>query len=51
MLHDEPSENIARALAGESGFQYEAPRRRKDGTIIEVRTTIIPWRLRGRWSG
>ena len=45
MLSDEPSANIARVLAGESGYRYEAQRRRKDGTIIDALTAITPWRV------
>ncbi|MGA2927245.1 MAG: PAS domain S-box protein [Solirubrobacteraceae bacterium] len=51
MLTDEPSENVARVLAGESGYLYEAQRRRKDGTIIEALTRAVPWRVDGRVVG
>ncbi|MGA2014291.1 MAG: PAS domain S-box protein [Solirubrobacteraceae bacterium] len=51
MLADEPSENIARVLAGETGYQYEARRRCKDGTILDALTTITPWRVDGRVVG
>ncbi len=51
MLSDEPSANIARVLAGESGYSYEAQRRRKDGTIIDALTAITPWRVDGQVVG
>ncbi len=50
MLSDEPSNNIARVLTGESRYQYETQRRRKDGTIIDVLLTIASWRSTGRSS-
>ena len=51
MLTDEPSANMARVLAGESGYRYESRRRRKDGTIIDALATITPWRVDGQVVG
>ena len=51
MLSDEPSNNIARVLTGESRYQYETQRRRKDGTIIDVLLTIASWQVDGQVVG
>ena len=51
MLAEEPSVNAADVLAGAPSHQYEARRRRKDGAIIEVLATVIPWRVGGKLVG
>jgi len=48
---DEPRDAIERMLAGESAYQYETQRRRKDLTIIDVLLTISPWRVDGQVVG
>jgi diguanylate cyclase (GGDEF)-like protein/PAS domain S-box-containing protein len=48
---DEPRDEIARMLAGESAYQVETRRWRKDGTIIDVLLTISPWIVDGRVVG
>ncbi len=48
---EEPSETLARMLAGGPAYQYETRRRRKDGTIVEVLLTISPWHVDGRVVG
>ena len=42
---------IARILCGEPGDQMEAQRRRKDGTVFDVLSTFVPWRVDGRVVG
>jgi len=51
LFSDEPTENIARVLAGECGFQYESRRRRKDGQVIDAMTTVLPWLADGQLVG
>ncbi len=57
-LTDEPPETgiraraaIARILRGESGYQVEAQRRHKDGTVYDVLSTFVAWRVDGRVVG
>jgi len=45
------AQNMARALAGEGPFQFEAQRRRKDGAAIDVLATVLPWRDDGTVVG
>ncbi len=51
VLEDEHDDSIARMLAGGSAYQYGARRRRKDGTIIDVRITVSPWTVGQRVVG
>ncbi len=44
-------EAIASILRGESGYQVEAQRRRRDGTVFDVLSTFVPWRVDGRLVG
>jgi diguanylate cyclase (GGDEF)-like protein/PAS domain S-box-containing protein len=48
---DESLDGMARMLAGETAYTFETQRRRKDGTIIDVRMTVSPWTVQGRVSG
>ncbi|MGA2011526.1 MAG: PAS domain S-box protein [Solirubrobacteraceae bacterium] len=50
-LADEPGVNSAEVLARAPSHQHEVRRRRKDGTIIEVLATVIPWRVDGTIVG
>ncbi|MGA2929198.1 MAG: PAS domain S-box protein [Solirubrobacteraceae bacterium] len=36
-------EHIDRVRGGASAYQYEAQRRRKNGTIVDILTTVVPW--------
>ncbi|MGO9955744.1 MAG: EAL domain-containing protein [Solirubrobacteraceae bacterium] len=47
---EEVTANIKQVLDGER-LQYEAKRKRKDGTIIDILTTISPWTLDGEIVG
>ena len=51
LLHDEPSENIARALAGESGFSTKLPGGVRTARSSRSVRRSSPGGLRGRWSG
>jgi diguanylate cyclase (GGDEF)-like protein/PAS domain S-box-containing protein len=51
MVTDELDEDIARVIAGESGYQYEAQCRCKDGSLVDVLTTVTPWRADGQLIG
>ena len=44
------SEVVGRVIAGET-LRYDARRRQKDGTTIDLQTTLIPWREDGRTVG
>ena len=44
-LLDSIDEHIERVEAGVSPYQYEAQRRRKDGTVIEILTNVVPWHV------
>ncbi len=57
-LSDEPPqtrvrarEAIAKILRGEPGYQVEAQRRRRDGTVFDVLSTFVAWRVDGRVVG
>jgi diguanylate cyclase (GGDEF)-like protein/PAS domain S-box-containing protein len=47
----EPGDEIARMLAGEPAYQFETQRRRKDGTIVDVRLTVSAWTVDGNVVG
>lgn len=47
---DEFTSNITKVLEGER-LQYESERKRKDGTVIDVLTTISPWTVDGEIVG
>ncbi len=51
MVNDEFSHHIDLVLAGDQSRQYEAQRRRKDGRIIDVLTTVLPWQVDGQVVG
>ncbi len=40
-------DNTGEVLRGKPAHQYEVQRRRKDGAIIDVLGTVIPWRVDG----
>jgi diguanylate cyclase (GGDEF)-like protein/PAS domain S-box-containing protein len=44
-------EHIERIRDGESGYQYEAHRRRDDGSVVDVLTSIVPWHANGELVG
>ena len=48
---DEPTSPVARLRAGETTLTYEARRRCKDGSLIDVRNTVVPWRVDGAFAG
>jgi PAS domain S-box-containing protein len=50
-LLDSVDEHIERVRGGASPYQYEAQRRRKDGTVIDILTNVVPWRVDGRLVG
>ncbi len=47
---EEATANIKRVLQGER-LQYESKRKRKDGTVIDILTTISPWTVDGEIVG
>ncbi|MGA2926323.1 MAG: PAS domain S-box protein, partial [Solirubrobacteraceae bacterium] len=51
VIGDELSDEVANVLATGIARQYEPRRRRKDGTIIDVLTTVLPWRVDGEIVG
>ena len=50
-LLSDVNEHIERVRGGASAYQYEAQRRRKDGTIIDILTNVVPWRVSGQLVG
>ncbi len=50
-LLDDVDEHIERVRGGGSAYQYEAQRRRKDRSIIEIVTSVVPWRVNGQVVG
>ena len=50
-LIDSIDEHMERVRGGASPYQYEAQRRRKDGTIIDILTNVVPWHVDGQLVG
>jgi PAS domain S-box-containing protein len=50
-LLDSVDQHIDRVRGGASPYQYEAERRRKDGTIIDILTTVVPWHVDAQLVG
>ena len=44
------SEVVGRVIAGKT-VRYEAQRRRRDGTMLDLEMTLMPWRVDGRTVG
>ncbi len=45
------NEHIERVRSGARAYQYEAKGRHKDGTIIDILTNVVPWRIDGQLVG
>jgi PAS domain S-box-containing protein len=50
-LLDSIDEHIEQVERGVSAYQYEAQRRRKDGTVIDILTNVVPWHVDGQLVG
>jgi PAS domain S-box-containing protein len=50
-LLDSIDKHIERVRGGASPYQYEGQRRRKDGTVIDILTNVVPWHVDGQLVG
>jgi PAS domain S-box-containing protein len=50
-LLDSIDEHIEQVAGGGSAYQYEARRRRKDGTVIDILANVVPWHVDGQLVG